>query len=265
MKDSAVNRADFLDDLLLNNRITLKDLNDCMRAKRLEITEMENIFDLKTEEDARRCAALPRLLFPQEADAITAYFRQEEEDNPVMKIPEPSVEEYKVLLAASFVYNRAFFAMAWNWCAAIREELRKSGFELIVFGKRRLSSHTMPFFESRAAASIEPVFRSFGEHPLEGYGNLVALCCSTEKARYVKLQFRPEKPLPQELKKPYRMAILFICRADNTEHLFHLPGREDRHIPHSGETLISKSEEIDYASGIDIKQIQIFPWNNRRD
>ena len=116
--------ADFLDTLLLRNNITIKDLADQSNERYGELMDMERIFDLETESDFACCLTIPLLLDPLAAQKIIEYFREEEHDSLFSKTAQPDIEKYRLLLVSAFVFNPAFFAMAWNWCAFIRQELQ---------------------------------------------------------------------------------------------------------------------------------------------
>ena len=121
---SIAQEADFFDTLISRCCLTRKDLVDCVNTQHDEIANMEDIFDLRNEEDFRRCLAIPHLLDPLAADEIIAYFRDEERNRPYANIAEPDMEKYQLLLVTAFFFNTPFFAMAWNWCALIRQELQ---------------------------------------------------------------------------------------------------------------------------------------------
>lgn len=117
-----------LDTLLLQHHISLKMVCDCAASRYNELKKMEHIFDLKTEEDVRRFLMLPRILDPHGADDLISYFREEKRASWIAGVAEPDLydgtENYALLLITAFIYNTAFFAMAWNWCALVREEVR---------------------------------------------------------------------------------------------------------------------------------------------
>jgi hypothetical protein len=117
--------ADFLDTLRCENRITFRALYDCERDHQDEIKGMESIFHLQTKEDARYCLTLPKLLDPENADALIDYVRSRHRDRFVFHDAAPDVEGCKIPLLAAFVFNPPFFAMAWNWCALYRRELHR--------------------------------------------------------------------------------------------------------------------------------------------
>jgi len=123
MKSDA-QEVDFFDTLFSRCQITRKNIVDCANARYDEIINMEHIFDLKDEEDFRCCLTIPFLLDPLAAEEIITYFRDEERDRPFAKTAEPDIEKYRLLLVSAFFFNTSFFAMAWNWCALIRQELQ---------------------------------------------------------------------------------------------------------------------------------------------
>ena len=229
--NSQFDGADFLDSLLLRFQITLKDIAECDRVYHDEIESMERIFFLETAEDARRLFAVPRLLDPLAADEIIACLREEERNNPAADTAEGDFKQYKTLLAAAFVFNPVFFAAAWNWCAAIREDLQKQllarerrpspqdrpaqtrrPFEIVVFGKRHFHSGTSPVIEYRAASGADAEWREFGEYRAPRLGLIHVHCLNTGTFRYVKFVFSPEIPAPRDLRQPYCIRIEFRTR-----------------------------------------------------
>jgi hypothetical protein len=249
--------ADFLDSLLLRFRITLKDIADCDSSHHGEIEDMECIFDIESAEDARRILTVPRLLDPLAADEIIAYLRDEEKENPAMETAEGDFETYKILLSAAFVFNRAFFAAAWNWCAAVRQELQKQKkrpFEIVIFGKQRFQSSETPFIEYKAASGAEPVWRDFGEYNAPHLGLIKVFCLDTGSVRYLMFTFYPEDPVPEDLLQPYKIEVEFVTR-DNVTHTLSAINEWGGSDKRESEP----SENIDYTLGLTIKKIWIGP------
>ena len=117
--------ADFLDTLRCENRVTFRALYDWERNHQDEIQGMASIFSLQTKADAQYCLALPKLLDPENADALIDYVRTRHKDRFVFHDAVPDVEGCKIPLLAAFIFNPPFFAMAWNWCALYRRELHQ--------------------------------------------------------------------------------------------------------------------------------------------
>ena len=115
---------DFLEILITKCQITEKNLADYANEKHDDLMNIENIFNLKSEDDFCCCLTIPLLLDPLAAQEIIAYFKDEERDNPFVKTAQPDIDKYKLLLVSAFVFHPSFFAMAWNWCALIRQELQ---------------------------------------------------------------------------------------------------------------------------------------------
>jgi hypothetical protein len=256
--DSKIKGSDFLDSLLLRFRITLRDLADCDSAHHGEIEDMERIFDLKSAEDVRRLLVVPRLLDPLAADKIIAYLRDEEKEKAVMDTEEGDFEEYKLLLAAAFVFNPSFFAAAWNWCAFVRQELQKqkqSPFEIVVFGKQVFRSDQEPVIEYRAASGAEPVWREFGKYKAP-VGLIRFLCLDTGSFRYLKFNFTPETPIYV----PYRIEVEFVT-GDNTAHTLIAINESGG----SGNIASDSGENVDYTLGLNLEKIWIGPLEERHE
>jgi hypothetical protein len=116
--------ADFLNTLRLENRVTFKAIYACEREHRDEIQSMDTIFRLESEEDMRRCLAIPQILDPENADTLVDYFCSKHRDNQFISAAKSHPAGYKVLLLTAFIFNPSFFAMAWNWCSLYRHEVR---------------------------------------------------------------------------------------------------------------------------------------------
>ena len=116
--------ADFLNDIRLKHRITFKEMYACIEDN-LEIIEgIESIFNLKNEDDAQILITIPQLLFSDsESNDIMSFIKAEKNNKDHLKSVNPDLEQYKVLILSSFVYNPSFFTMVWNWCGFIRREL----------------------------------------------------------------------------------------------------------------------------------------------
>ncbi|MDR2303181.1 MAG: hypothetical protein LBE10_01150 [Treponema sp.] len=249
--------ADFLDSLLLRFHITLKDIADCDSVHHGEIENMESIFDIESAEDARCILTVPRLLDPLAADDIIAYLRDEEKGNPAMETAEDDFETYKILLAAAFVFNPAFFAAAWNWCAAVRQELqkqKKGSVEIVIFGEPYFESGGDPFIEYQAASGAEPVWRDFGEYKAPHLGLIKVFCLDTGTFHYFMFTFYPEAPVPEYLLQPYKIEVEFVTR-DNVSHTLSAISEWGG----SGKMESGPSENVDYSPGLTIKKIWIGP------
>jgi hypothetical protein len=247
--------ADFLDSLLLRFHITLKDIADCDSVHHGEIEDMESIFDIKSAEDARRLLTVPRLLDPLAADEIIAYLRDEEKGNPAMETAEGDFEVYKILLAAAFVFNPAFFAAAWNWCAAVRQELQKQKTGLVeidIFGEPYFESGEDPFIEYKAASGTD--WSDFGEYKAPHLGLIKISCWDTGSVRCLKFIFYPEAPVPEDLLQPYKIEVEFVTR-DNVTHILSAINEWGG----SDKSESEFSENIDYTLGLTIKKIWIGP------
>jgi hypothetical protein len=246
----------FVNELLVKHNIPLEAIIACARERGGELDLMERIFDLKTAEDARLLLALPALLVPADAGRVVDYFRREENGNPLLESSVPGDDQCTLLLLSAFVYNPAFFAMAWNWCAYIRDRSRKAmpGFRLV---KDTNSSHIIEFnparhIEYKAAAGLG--FHTFGETSnLPGIGALAQLGDEMEGRFYLQFRLTIDS---EAVPRPFAVEIEFTTLKDGERHRVRLEGNKD-----NLETAVIRSipVEADYSHGIAIHRIASEP------
>jgi hypothetical protein len=114
---NAITREDFISDLLLENNISLPELFRYNREHQAEIKGFKAVFDLKTEEDIRRYAALIRIICPEQADDIFA--------NRGIGLDMEDVLRYKLPVLTALAYNPSFFTVAMNVSYLMRAEIIK--------------------------------------------------------------------------------------------------------------------------------------------
>jgi hypothetical protein len=246
----------FVNELLVKNSIPLEEIIACARERGAELDRMERIFDLETAEDARLLMALPALLVPADAERVIDYFRKEESGRPLPESAAPEDGRYTLLLLSAFVYNPAFFAMAWNWCAYIRDRSRKAApklrpvkdtndFRVIEFTPAR-------HIEYKAAAGLG--FHTFGETTdLPGIGTLAQL--GGEMGGVFYLQFR--LTITSDLvPRPFAMEIDFTTLKNGKRRRVRL---EDNRDNFEITVIHSIPVEADYTHGITIHRIAPLP------
>jgi hypothetical protein len=246
----------FVNELLVKHNIPLEAVIACARERGAELDRMERIFDLETAEDARLLLALPVLLVPADADRVIDYFRKEEHGRVLPESVDPADDGRTLILLSAFVYNPAFFGMAWNWCAYIRDRSRNA------MPKLRLAKETNSFrvIEFKPARHIEYKaaagggFHTFGdETELPGIGTLAQL--GDEMGGCLYLQFRLVI-ISELMPCPFAVEIDYTTLKDGKRYRVRLEGDGDG----PDNTVIrSIPVEADYTHGIAIHRIVPLP------
>jgi hypothetical protein len=257
----------FINALLVKHNVPLEAVIACAKEYGGALERMESIFDLKASNDARLLLTLPLLLVPTDADSIIKYFRNEERENQELVDTESDLNGSKTLLLSAFIYNPPFFAMAWNWCAYIRDRVRKQLERPFTVVKNMDSSHSFEFKPARrimyrAAASGVPGFRQFGESTdFEGLGTLGQLVAEMGNRSY--FQFSLDLSAIQ-IPRPFVMIVEFTTLKDGKSHQITLEdGSEEQEEP--ADIIYSKPVEgIDYSHGIEIHHAEWHPVKNNR-
>jgi hypothetical protein len=242
----------FVNELLVKHNIPLEAVIACARERGAEIDRMERIFDLETAEDARLLLALPALLVPADAGRAIDYFRKEEHDRALPESAAPEDDQHTLILLSAFVYNPAFFGMAWNWCAYIRDRSRKA-MPKLQLDRDTNNSRIIEFkparhIEYKAAAGGG--FHTFGETTeLPGIGTLAQL--GGEMGGRLYLQFRLVITSAPE-SRPFAVEIDCTTLKGGKRYRVRLEG--DRDDPDNA-VIRSIPVEADYTHGIAIHQI----------
>ena len=257
------NEQTSLDTLLLRHHVTLTAVYDCAVAQLDNLNNMEHIFDLENEKDAKLLVTIPVLLFTnKEAKSIIDYFKNEERENKLLQSAKPDLEKYKVLLLSAFVYNPSFFSMAWNWCAYIQEKVRKQQ------GKPNLrivksqtektravtgGTNTVDFpvslrMDRRAAASAGN--NSFGKIThLKDIGELKQLVKEEDEHCYFQFSL---KITNERLLRPFTLEIDFTTLEDGKEHHTKIDDNPNR----PRQTIRSEPMDIAASQGIEIRHFK---------
>jgi hypothetical protein len=255
-EDRAASGADFLDQLMLNNHISLKMVYDCAAARYDDLAGMERILDPQNEEDARYFLALPRLLEPEDAGDIIACFKEQHRGTWLADVAEPPLAECAVPVISAFVYNTAFFAMAWKKCELLKQAAeqklqKKDSNVILIFVMGKTFRIPSVRFEYKAASAVEPGFRKFGgTFTFEG-GALETLGAEFD-GPYLQFKFSPGK----NVSRPYRLEVHFTVAGDERLRVLRLHDAPDdpEGAAYSSPT---DGKDIDYTRGIEIREIQL--------
>lgn len=276
-KENRNETADFLNNIRLRHRITFKALYSCLENDFEEIQRMEDVFDLRNEKDAQILITIPKLFFADdESDNIISFIKAERKSN-YLRIASPAVDHYKVLLLSALINNTAFFAMAWNWCGYIRQELllqevpqeQEINVIDIIFSKMKYIFDDIkealqieqpvfaPIFASHAVSGFGPLGRAF---VINGIGILEARCADFELP-YLQFKFTPKN---DKLVHPYSIEVKLISKNDNKEHTLYLFSTDDS----SDHFFLSAPKEgkgIDFKGGIKITNIKFQGMSSKED
>jgi len=235
--EKEINAQDeFIDQLLLNNNISLRAIYKYADEHMKELEQAENIFDLKEEKDEKFCLALFRLMAGKYAADISKSFceRYNITDSSVDDI---FFEKNKLFLIAAFIYNPSFFAMSWNLCGIIRSQLAYQA-EMQEDVREPETGESSDRIEYIAASPEGPGFKEFGT-PLENKKGVLVSRGAQFDVSYLQLIFRPKAELPDIF-----IDVRFTVKGKyHTLRLY----KED-------EIFISNPEEgkgIDYKNGIE--------------
>jgi len=161
-----------LNDLMLENHITIKDVCNCAEEHKPKFKNMMNIFDLENERDQRLSLMLLHLLSRERGEEVTAYYCREHQlsvniGNRIENFPWNDVN----LLLTACLYNPAFFFFALDLCEKIQIYLGQR--------ERRVKPHenripgvaaAVAFTVTRAAATLKDEdadYHSFNNDPIK--------------------------------------------------------------------------------------------------
>ena len=114
--------ADVLNKIMINNRFSIIERDNCHSKYESQINSMQKIFELQKQTDFTYLYAVSELL-SDDFKNITNYLLDEKKDSPfIHKIKNPTRED-KLLVATAFEENLEFFSMAWNWVAIVTAEI----------------------------------------------------------------------------------------------------------------------------------------------
>ena len=114
--------ARLLNKIMVDNRISIIDRDNCHFEYESQINSMQDIFKLKRQSDFTYLYAVSELL-SDDFENINEYLLKENKDSKLVKdIPLPTRKD-KILVATAFEENLEFFSMSWNWVAIVTAEL----------------------------------------------------------------------------------------------------------------------------------------------
>ena len=250
--------TDFIDDLLIKHRVTLKMAYDCSVREKEAIQGMKEIFTLKKRDDFLLCMTALRILAGDNMDKIGGYFQKDSEMD--YELDEQFFEKHKTLVLTAFVVNPAFFAMAVNAHGVIAYELQKQEQEV-------------PALEHAAKRTLKPM-KKFISFPLPSLqlDYLAASACGPELVEIMKplkldldgikgelavdgsenrtIQFRFEfEELHQRF--PFFLDLTYRTEADQKIHSVSLNERRNEY------DIVSPMQyDIDFSQGIAITEIK---------
>ncbi|GHU46460.1 hypothetical protein FACS1894200_00040 [Spirochaetia bacterium] len=243
----------FINNKLIQYKISLETIEDCVKKNLEEIQRIKDLFDLKTIEDARRYLTLPPLLFPSlEAEQIIAYLREEEKDNAILAAAEPDLERYKVLLLSAFVYNPSFFTMSWNWCVYVQDKVRQqtsksdkpeveSDGRIIFF----VFEHQIDWRINKFATGSTVGFQSLAKRNVGDIATLEPMENKTEKLFQFRFTVKDNK-----INYPCIVDIEFVTLSDGRNHKISI-----EYDPKRPSARSAPVKEINYSAGIDIQRV----------
>lgn len=114
--------ADVLNKIILNNRFSIIERDDCHIKNESQINSMQDIFKLTKSSDFTYLYAVSELL-SEDYENINKYLLNENGDSEFVENIRLPTRYDKLLVATAFEENLEFFSMAWNWVAIVTSEL----------------------------------------------------------------------------------------------------------------------------------------------
>jgi hypothetical protein len=215
-----INVADeFIDQLLLKYRISLRAVYDFAEEHMEELQQAKKIFDLKDERDKKLCLALFRLLSEKNAAAISTSFcgRYHIADS---SLDDLFFEQNKIFLIAAFIYNPSFFARSCNLCGILMSQL---AFKAELLGEKQKPGKSKAFEFPRtipalaASGTDETLEEIWGEDiDQDGIqGKLRILAYNKDDAGVVQFRFKFGEYYPEP---PYYLRVRYTTNSDGMEY-----------------------------------------------
>ena len=114
--------ADVLNKIMINNRFSIIDRDNCNSEFESQINSMQDIFKLKKQSDITYLYAVSELL-SDDFENINNFLLEENKDSSFIQNIQKPTRTDKLLVATAFEENLEFFSMAWNWVAIVTAEL----------------------------------------------------------------------------------------------------------------------------------------------
>jgi len=236
---------EFIDELLLKHRVSLRSLSNVAETQMDDLQQAERIFDLKEEKDGKLCLALFRLMAGNHATAISESFCSMYNLDP--SLDDFSFERNKLFLLAAFVHNPSFFAMSWNLCGIIQSELASQG---------EKSNRT--FLPRRniavlAASSADVAMKEIWSEDIEENGISGKLrILANNKDGAGKLQFR-FKFSEYHSEPPYYLVARYTTKSDGIEYQAELSTTPVNNSKNKELVIASAIQTgVNYSGGLDL-------------
>ena len=252
---------EFMDDLLLKHRISLRVLSDFAENHIEELKHAEDIFDLRDEHDEKLCLSVFCLMAGENAPAVRNNFCNRYQIND-SSVDEIFFERNKLFLIAAFAYNPVFFAMCWNLCGIIASQLAmeaESQNETITPKKNKSVNL---FFQRRvevpAASGADEALREIWAESidLDGVqGNLRIRANNRDDAGEMEFRFRFSEYHGEPL---YFLKVHFTAKSDESRHIAEL-NKIAVNSKRKKELIIASSVQsgIHYSEGFTITSIEV--------
>lgn len=110
-----------LNDILIENRITYKEVYDCAKWRRKEIMNMMSIFDRKNDRDIRLSLEILCLLAQTQGDKVLDLYGNEYGFTSIVEDLHKNIpKEDKILLLTACMYNPLFQSFTVGFCEDIK-------------------------------------------------------------------------------------------------------------------------------------------------
>jgi hypothetical protein len=216
-----VNAGDeFIDQLLLKYRISLRAVADFAEAHTEDLRQAGNMFDLRTDRDKKLCLALFRLFSEDPAVRESFCGRYHIAGSSADDL---FFEQHKLLLISAFIYNPSFFAMSCNLYGIIKSQLafqtdvqekgkeHQSGAAIKIISFQRT---VIPY----AASAADEILREIWSEDIKQdgiSGKLRIVANNANDAGIVQFRFRFDEYRPEP---PFYLRIQYETNSDHKVH-----------------------------------------------
>jgi len=224
MADTHKEADDLLDDLMIENHITIKDVYNCAEQHEDEIKNMVNIFDLENDHDRLLVLTILRLLAGEHGKAVTDLYCRDYAIKNENYRENCAKEDIKLLLTAC-LYNRAFFSFAMRLYGDIEARLgRIAEKERIAPPEELMVINTVLFVKKWIIPykrDIDAAPRGYVTFLKEEHMECNGICGTLElrKNKYNQVQclftFDEDK---YQKKIPFVLEVQFTTKSDSKKH-----------------------------------------------
>jgi hypothetical protein len=249
---------EFIDQLLLKYRVSLRRVYKFADEHMKELEQAENIFELKDDNDKKLCLVLFRLMAGKNSLAISKFFCDRYHINDY-SIDDLFFEEHKLFLISAFIYNPSFFAASWNLCGIIishlayeaeaKKETQKpqNGTVVIIVFQRFIPA------EHRASSAAETLKEIWSEDiDQDGIQGklLIEANAGIVKFSFIFKEYRSEPP--------YNLRVHYKTQSDNVEHTAELNVIEVNSVRNRELIITSVPQHgIRYEDGFTITNLEV--------